>query len=192
MYTTNVLVFHMNGFARYLLPLAFGLLGFFSFFPRAHADHEGPERVIDGKYVVILSLFPEEEGMKLRFSIRDMMTGKAVTVPVTGTVSLQEAESETKIGEERFTTENGRGEVVHVFPRDGLYEIALSFETSDTPGKIYESVSWQLWMPGVESGGVPLPGLSEWLGFSLLGCALLVLLINILQRRKRKGILRPL
>lgn len=148
---------------------------FSNFFPFARADHEGPERVVDGKYVVVLSLFPEEEGMKLQFFFRDQRTGKQLSLPVNGTVSFLEAESKTKIGDGTFRAETGKGGVTYTFPKDGLYVVTLSF-TVGASEEAYMAESWQVWVPGKESGAVPAPGLSEWLGYGIAGAAVLLVI----------------
>lgn len=77
----------MLSFLRLSGPIFLLTLLFCSTPSPALADHEGPERVVDGKYVILLSMLPEGESMKMIF-FRDMRTGKPLSIPVTGSVTI--------------------------------------------------------------------------------------------------------
>lgn len=159
----------------------------------AVADHQGPERVADGKYVVLLSLIPQEnretgeQEMKVRFLFRDTQTGKHLTVPLAASVTISDAESRAPVLERQMLSDYGMMELVTDFPRDGLYSIALAFEIEDGSRAAYRPEPWDVWVPGRERRSGPPFGLSEWLGLAMVGGLMVLIALSLLRHRKRKS-----
>jgi hypothetical protein len=169
-------------FPRIFPACALGILLCIPFVVSAH--NQGPERVVDGKYVVLLLLQPKEEAMHLRFFFRDMQTGREVTLPVSGFVEFLDADTAQPVMEgQQLSTENGKADMTVTFPHDGLYHIELRFQTSDRPGYMYKPEAWDVWMPGtVQTESLPF-GVSEWLTVGLGGGIMLLIGASLLQNR---------
>ena len=173
-------------FPRIFPACALGILFCIPFVVSAH--NQGPERVVDGKYVVLLLLQPKEEAMQLRFFFRDMQSGREVTLPVSGFVEFLDADTAQPVMEgQQLSAENGKADMTVTFPRDGLYHIELRFQTSDAPGHIYKPEAWDVWMPGtVQMGSLPF-GVSEWLTVGLGAFIVLLIGSSVLQNRRKKS-----
>lgn len=171
---------------RLLVPLLVGCV-MMTLAPIMYADHEGPERVIPGKYVVVLSVQPQEEAVKFIFFFRDIHTGKSMTVPITGSIDVISADSQEPIATDTpIVTHDGQADVSLTLPKDGLYDITLRFYTDYDPSVIHTPAPWQVWVPGIESGPTPAFGLSEWLGLAMVATVVVLLLLSVLQQRRRK------
>ncbi len=155
------------------------------------ADHEGPERIVEDKYVVSLSIIPAEgrsgSEMNLRFFFKDTRTGKNLEIPIEADVTAEEADTGAIVFEKHIEVLNGVGSVIYQFPKSEIYTVELSFEKSDEPGKIYGPLHWDVWVPGLVQGdnNYPLGG-SEIAGFSILTLFLGVLAFNFWQLKQRK------
>lgn len=160
----------------------------------AHADHAGPEKIIDGKYVVTLLMTPEGEAMKLRFFFRDISTGKNLTVPILFHFMIrQEGDDEILFASADQKAENGIGETVYQFPRGGVYSLRLEFEKEDELGKHYAPDGWSLWISGVgETFAERYPiGLSEIFSFLVFFGTVGILLASWQMKKKGKTIAIP-
>jgi len=154
----------------------------------AFADHEGPERIVEGKYVVILTLVPEGKAMRLKFFFRDALGGKSLTQQIfLGLKIADEKNTKILIEEKNIEVKNGVGEFVYQFSRDGLYNVFMEFEKADEPGYIYRSAPWSIWAPGAEAGkGRSYPiGASELAGFGLAALLALIVFINLWGRKRK-------
>lgn len=172
----------------FIFPVLWGLLMFFANTRFVSADHLTPERVVEEKYTIILSVVPEGEMVKLRFIFRDTYTGKNFTIPVTFRVTVRkEGDAAPILVSEVKKAEDGIGELSYQFPSLGLYEISLAFEKGDELGKIYKGDSWPVWAPGStpkdSSERYPI-GLSELASFILLFLAILAVLASVWWKRK--------
>lgn len=161
----------------------------FAFFSAvAHADHAGPEKIVDGKYVVTLLMTPEGGAMKLRFFFRDINTGKNLTVPILFHFTVRaEGNDEILFASADQKAENGIGEATYQFPRGGVYSLRLEFEKEDEPGKRYAPDGWSLWISGAgKTFAEQYPiGLSEI--FSFLTLISTVLVLGASWRLKKNG-----
>ncbi len=156
----------------------------------ALADHIGPEKIVDGKYVVILSLVPEENAtgtMRLRFLFRDMQTGKPLLAPVSYNAKIIDDKQQIVFENHSMKAVNGLGEFTYQFPKNGLYKVFLEFEKADEPDKTYKVDSWPIWVPGQKREFFYPLGMSELAGFALLILALVIVFVNyLLIKRKSK------
>lgn len=164
------------------------LLALAAICPAALAHHEGPERVVDDTYVVLLLLQPQEgNAMRLTFTVRDMHTGKQLTTPMTGIVEFIEADTKKAAMEpQRIAGEGGRATMTTTFPHDGLYNIGLSFRLGNPPGELYQPEAWDVWMPGTEKRSLPF-GTSEWLTVGLGAFFAVLVGMSLLQNSRKKS-----
>lgn len=166
----------------------FGALAFFLFLPLgALADHEEPERIVEGKHSVVLSLVPEGKAMRLKFFFRDVLSGRSPAGPISLDLKITDEKNILTMFEEKnIKAKNGVGEFTYQFPSDGLYNVFMEFEKADEPGHIYRPAPWLIWVPGLETGGgrsYPI-GVSELAGFGLVALLALIILINFWRRRR--------
>lgn len=153
------------------------------------ADHEGPEKIVGGKYRVTQTLVPQEDGSQLiKFFFKDAATDRFLENTIFMDVSIREADKADVIFmQSEIRVDRGIGGIIYKFPRNGLYTVSMEFRFVGEPGKVYEPEDWYLWAPGEgEEGAVNYPiGPSEIAGFSLLFIFLGVLAMNLWNRRKR-------
>ncbi len=160
---------------------------FFVFLSPSFADHSGPERVVENKYVVILLLNPKREQMLFRFIFRDIHTGRNLLTPVTFNFSVEDEGGGLAVKNIGIKTEKGTAEFLHEFQKGGIYKVSLEFEKADEPGKVYRPENWSIWVPGQTYnpfGRYPV-GFAEIAGFSALFLALLVFLGSIWWQKKK-------
>ena len=154
----------------------------------AVADHATPERVVEGKYVVVLLLTPQGEAMRMRFLFRDIKTGRNLLVPIVFRFTIKEKGLEVPVYKSTdMSTENAIGEFVYKFPRGGLYEIVLEFEKADELEKVYRPDDWSIWVPGQTYnpfGRYPI-GFAEIAGFIAFFTALLIFVGSIWWKKKK-------
>lgn len=160
-------------------------------YPIALADHDGPERIVDGKYLVSLSIIPVEgrarSEMNMRFFFKDTLTGRALEMPIVMDVTAREADTGVIIFEKNVEASGGVGSIVYQFPKSEIYIVQMNFQKSDEPGKVYGPLTWEVWVPGLVQGdnNYPLGG-SEIAGFSILAIFLIILTGNFFQLRQRR------
>jgi len=173
---------------KFLYLLSASFLGILFCMPSfALADHPGPERIVDNKYVVLLHVQPQGEEMQLRFYFRDMKTGKPLQIPISGMVEIKATDTKQPAMENRpFSTEEGKMEMAVLFSEAGAYSVALSFKTTDALEQIHTPEEWGIWIPGKE-GAVPPFGLSEWLTVGLGGSIAILVVLSLLQNRRKKS-----
>ncbi len=125
--------------------------------PPFAAAHGGPEKVVDHKYVVSLMLLPAGDAARLRFFFRDFKTGRRLAERVFFRVRIRDEKSgDFLLASPLLSAQDGAGDWLGRFPRDGFYEVFLEFEKSGEPGKIYRPDDWYLWIaagPGAGAGG---------------------------------------
>jgi hypothetical protein len=152
------------------------------------ANHAGPERVVENKYVVVMSLFPEGEEMKLGFIFRDFYTGKNILTPLKFKFSLKEETQATPFFESpELAARNGVGEFSYQFPQEGIYIVSLLFKDKESTETVYRPEPWSIWVPGRTSslrGRYPI-GWSEAAGFLLLAGVLLAIILSIWRKKTK-------
>ena len=154
-----------------------------------YADHEGPERIVEGKYTVILTIIPiGDDSLNLRFFFRDTQTGRAVS-DIVSTVFINDESGAVIASGKSMDVRDGAGELQYIFPKSGFFEIFLEFRKIGEPNKIYKPSQWHVWVPGKEgaSRGASYPlGLSELAGFGLLGFAIVIVAWSYISNRKAR------
>lgn len=151
-----------------------------------YADHLGPEKLVEGKYVVILSLIEEGNAMKLKFFFKDVQTGKQLEIPINFNIKVIDEQKNIIFENQSLHTDKGISEIIYQFPKNGLYKVFLEFEKADEPGKIYKVDAWSIWVPGQKKGFFYPVGMSELAGLALLFLALAVFIANYWWLRKKK------
>lgn len=121
------------------------------------ADHPTPERLIEGKYVAILTPYYEGDFAKLAVIFRDAGTGQNLETLKLHVV-IKDANSHT-VFERNVNAINGRAEIPYIFPPDEYYLLSVAFEKADEPGRVYGPVEWEVQVParkGIEAFYAPL------------------------------------
>ncbi|MBI2013301.1 MAG: hypothetical protein HYS87_00465 [Candidatus Colwellbacteria bacterium] len=155
----------------------------------ARADHEGPERIVEGKYAIYLSIIPEgSDYLNLRFFFNDAKTGKRVS-DIIPTVSISDEGGAAILSNQSLGVKNGVAELKYAFPHSGLFNVYLSFGVGGEPEKVYSPELWSIWVPGADGVGAqgkyPV-GLSEISGFALAALALVLVIWSFISNRNRK------
>lgn len=169
--------------------MAAALWVLFGFGGISHADHQGPERIVEGKYTVILSILPEENNsLKLRFFFNDSQNGRPVS-DITATLSIADEKGVAVLAGRPVEVKNGVGEVTYIFPAIGLFEIALEFKKNGE-AHIYRPEPWSIWAPGESGAGIgasyPL-GLSEVASIALAIFAVVLIAWSFMANRKNRN-----
>lgn len=152
------------------------------------ADHQGPERIVEGKYAVTLSIVPEVDGsLTFKFFFNDAETGQKVS-DVSPIVSISAQSGEKVIDRKPLAVENGVAGFNYAFSASGLYDISMEFYQNSDPQKIYTPEQWSVWLPG--KSGAPIGssyqiGLSEIAGFSLAGLAVVLVTWSFVRNRQK-------
>ncbi len=142
------------------------------------ADHATPERVVEGKYTIIVS--PNHAKGEIRFFFRNSATGKNITESIKYQFSIEGIDSGGV-----YETQNGIGVVPYIFSRGGLHELNLTFVLL---GKKYIPEHWTLWVPGEASSffeRYPV-GYTEIAGFVTLLVALIILIVTAIINKRRE------
>ena len=154
----------------------------------AFADHEGPERIVDGKYTIILSIIPKDNNaLDLRFYFNDSETGKIVS-DLMPTISINDDKGSTVLSGQQITLKDGVASFLYTFPSSGLFSVMLNFYKGGVADKVYRPEAWSVWVPGKEGtsgAGYPI-GLSEILSFGLAGTAVALVIWSLMANKKSK------
>jgi hypothetical protein len=152
--------------------------------PIALADHEGPERVVENRYVVTLLPTFHETETTLKFFFRDILTGKPLSVPVRFHITIEdEKTSEVIFTSPEVETTQGMGEMAYTFPHQGLYSVNMTFEKTDEPHKAFHPGPWPIWTPGSGPTQYPIGG-SEIAGVGLFVLSILVVLTSVWWKKR--------
>ena len=89
--------------------------------------HGSPEKVIDDRFVVTVTLAPDGDFTRLRFFFRDFRTGRGLTEPMSVRVRIAEDETLTPLHEGRADVMGSWADMLYQFPHDGFYEVILEF-----------------------------------------------------------------
>ena len=146
--------------------------------------HGGPEKVIDGRYVITVALAPDGELTRLRFFFRDFRTGRGLTDPMSVRVRIAEDETLTPLHDTRAAAVGGRADVLYQFSHDGFYEVVLEFSLDSEPGRVYRPEDWRIWVgPPQEVDG------RTWAWVTVTSALLTVVVVASLKghRRERRG-----
>ena len=166
--------------ARARLSLAAGLL----LAVVATADtawaHGGPEKVVDDRFVVSLSVAPADDVTQLRFFLRDFRTGRDPADPISFRVRILAEGAPTVVYQSPPLAMASRGaDVLHRFPREGFYEIFVEFWLDREPGQIFRPEDWRIWIGGRRSAG-------DWLPIAVVGAlTLAIAAITVTMRHAR-------
>ena len=150
---------------------------------RAQA-HGGPEKVVEGRFVVTVALAPDGDLTRLRFFFRDFQTGRGLTVPMSVRVRIAEDETLTPLHETKAAAVGGRADVLYQFPQDGFYEVVLEFSLDGEPERVYRPEDWRIWVgPPQELDG------RTWAWVTVTSALLTVVVVASLksQRSERGG-----
>jgi hypothetical protein len=150
---------------------------------RAQA-HGGPEKVIEGRFVVTVALAPDGDLTRLRFFFRDFQTGRGLTVPMSVRVRIAEDETLRPLHDTQAAATGGRADVLYQFPHDGFYEVLLEFSLDGEPERVYRPEDWRIWVgPPQDLDG------RTWAWVTVTSALLTVVVVAALksQRNERGG-----
>lgn len=146
--------------------------------------HGEPQQTVDGKYRITMTIIAEGNETRMRFFFDDISGGRIQSVNFT--VKIKEEDGLFIHESSVLHASEGIGDFVYTFPKAGFYEIFLSFEKFDEPGKVYTPEDWRIWSAGPDGSGRRYPiEPSTIAGFGLAGMAFLIILGNLIIRRKR-------
>ena len=151
------------------------------------ADHQGPERVVDGEYTIVLSILPgNDKSLLLKFFFTDTHTGARVS-DIMSNLSIRDKDGVVILNNEPMDIENGVANLIYTFPESGLFELLLEFKKVGEDEKIYRPERWSVWVPGEDGTdfGSSYPvGLSEISSIALAGVALILIIRSFIKNRK--------
>lgn len=145
--------------------------------------HGGPEKVVEGRFVVTVALAPDGEFTRLRFFFRDFQTGRGLTVPMSIRVRIAEDETLTPVHDTEAAAVGGRADVLYHFPHDGFYEVVLEFSLDGDPERVYRPEDWRIWVgPPQELDG------RTWAWVTVTSALLTVMVVASLKsKRSERG-----
>ncbi|OGY59578.1 MAG: hypothetical protein A3B23_01335 [Candidatus Colwellbacteria bacterium RIFCSPLOWO2_01_FULL_48_10] len=154
----------------------------------AYADHQGPERIVEGKYGIVLSIIPGDtvNSLSLRFFINDARTGKRVS-DITAAVSIDDQDGVLVLTGQSVEVKDGAAELKYIFPMSGLFDVSLEFKKNGED-RTYRPEAWSVWVPGKDgvSIGSSYPiGFSELASMGLGVFAIALIIWSFITNRKK-------